>query len=105
MMAPTAASFTKASRWIGRKFQPLSGGLFVERHAVEGRHSLVAPSFDFTPPVGRRSAQELIDYVFMKFIKFLLNNENILALLFALAIILLIIVTADTSPMWIYQGF
>ena len=41
----------------------------------------------------------------MKFIKFLLNNENILALLFALAIILLIIVTADTSPMWIYQGF
>lgn len=38
-------------------------------------------------------------------LKSLLNNENFLALLFALAIILLIIVTADTSPTWIYQGF
>jgi hypothetical protein len=41
----------------------------------------------------------------MKQLKNLLNNENILALLFALAIIFLLIVTADTSPTWIYQGF
>ena len=41
----------------------------------------------------------------MKWLNSLLNNENILAFLFALVMILLIIVTADTSPTWIYQGF
>ena len=38
-------------------------------------------------------------------IQALLNNENFLALIFALIMILLVIFTADTSPTWIYQGF
>ena len=41
---------------------------------------------------------------FMKWIKALLNNENFLAFIFAMLVILLIIMTADTSPTWIYQG-
>ncbi len=40
-----------------------------------------------------------------KKIEALLNNENILALIFAIIMILLIVFTADTSPTWIYQGF
>jgi hypothetical protein len=41
--------------------------------------------------------------------KTLLNNifsrENLLALLLALIMIALVIVTADNAPTWIYQGF
>ena len=35
----------------------------------------------------------------------LFSRENVWALLLALILILLIIVTADSSPLWIYQGF
>ena len=35
----------------------------------------------------------------------LFSRENLWALLLALILILLIIVTADSSPLWIYQGF
>ena len=35
----------------------------------------------------------------------LLSRENLLALGLCLIVILLVIVTTDTSPQWIYQGF
>jgi hypothetical protein len=35
----------------------------------------------------------------------LFNRENLLAVLLCLILILLVIFTADTSPLWIYQGF
>jgi hypothetical protein len=35
----------------------------------------------------------------------LLSRENLAALLICLALILLLILTADQSPQWIYQGF
>lgn len=35
----------------------------------------------------------------------LLSRENIFALGLCLILILLVIVTADTAPQWIYQGF
>jgi len=35
----------------------------------------------------------------------LLTRENGIALALCLIVILLIIVTSDTSPQWIYQGF
>ena len=41
----------------------------------------------------------------LKRILALLDNENLLALIFAIIMILLVIFTADTSPTWIYQGF
>jgi hypothetical protein len=34
-----------------------------------------------------------------------LSRENLYAVLLCLAIILVIILTADLSPQWIYQGF
>jgi hypothetical protein len=34
-----------------------------------------------------------------------LTRENLWALLLCLALILLVIFTADLSPTWIYQGF
>lgn len=34
-----------------------------------------------------------------------LSSENIYALLLCLLVILILIVTADQSPQWIYQGF
>ena len=37
--------------------------------------------------------------------KRLFSRENLLALALCLAIILLIIVTTDSAPQWIYQGF
>lgn len=37
--------------------------------------------------------------------KRLFNRENLFALLLCLIILLAIIVTADASPQWIYQGF
>jgi hypothetical protein len=33
------------------------------------------------------------------------SRENLLALFFAILLVLLVIFTADTSPTWIYQGF
>ena len=33
------------------------------------------------------------------------SRENVFALLLCLIILLVIIVTADSSPQWIYQGF
>lgn len=33
------------------------------------------------------------------------SRENVFAVMLCLIIILLIIVTADTAPQWIYQGF
>jgi hypothetical protein len=35
----------------------------------------------------------------------LFSRENLWALLLALILILLVIDTADSSPLWIYQGF
>lgn len=35
----------------------------------------------------------------------LFSRENVFALLLCVIIILVIIVTADSSPQWIYQGF
>ena len=35
----------------------------------------------------------------------LFTRENFLALLLCLILIALVIVTADSSPIWIYQGF
>lgn len=35
----------------------------------------------------------------------LLSQENLYALLLCLLAILLLIMTADASPLWIYQGF
>lgn len=37
--------------------------------------------------------------------KRLLSRENMLALGLCLLVILLIIVTSDSAPQWIYQGF
>jgi hypothetical protein len=35
----------------------------------------------------------------------LLNRENVFALVLCMMIILLVILTADSAPTWIYQGF
>jgi hypothetical protein len=35
----------------------------------------------------------------------ILSRENLYAVLLCLALILVIILTADQSPQWIYQGF
>ncbi|HHY88340.1 MAG TPA: hypothetical protein GYA06_05405 [Chloroflexi bacterium] len=35
----------------------------------------------------------------------LFSAENLLALLFCLILIALVILTADSAPLWIYQGF
>jgi hypothetical protein len=37
--------------------------------------------------------------------KRILSRENIFALIFCLILIALVIFTADSSPIWIYQGF
>jgi hypothetical protein len=34
-----------------------------------------------------------------------LTRENVFAIAFCLVLILLVIVTADAGPTWIYQGF
>jgi len=38
-------------------------------------------------------------------LKKLLSRENLLAVLLCLILISILIVTADQSPQWIYQGF
>jgi len=40
-----------------------------------------------------------------RFLLNLITFENMLALLLALIVIAVIIMTADTAPQWIYQGF
>ncbi len=35
----------------------------------------------------------------------LFSRENVFALVLALIVLLVIVVTADSSPQWIYQGF
>lgn len=37
--------------------------------------------------------------------KSLLNRENVFAICLCLIILLVVIVTADSTPEWIYQGF
>jgi hypothetical protein len=37
--------------------------------------------------------------------KRILTRENLYALLLCLIVIMLIIMTSDASPLWIYQGF
>lgn len=41
----------------------------------------------------------------VRFIKWIFSKENLWALLLALIILLLFVVTAGTAPLWIYQGF
>ncbi len=60
------------------------------------------------PPPDKISPKEKpasIGFEMLEKIRALLNNENILAIIFAIIMILLVIFTADTSPTWIYQGF
>ena len=40
-----------------------------------------------------------------RFLLKLITSENLLALILALIVIAVIIMTADTTPQWIYQGF
>jgi hypothetical protein len=40
-----------------------------------------------------------------KILHTLFNRENLLALVLALIMIALVILTADSAPTWIYQGF
>jgi hypothetical protein len=42
-----------------------------------------------------------LDLVF----RWLFSRENLWALLFCLVLAVLVILTADSSPLWIYQGF
>lgn len=37
--------------------------------------------------------------------KHLLSRENVYAIALCMIVILLLIVTSDSSPQWIYQGF
>ena len=41
----------------------------------------------------------------LKVLKWLFSRENLLALVICLILIMLIIVTTDNAPLWIYQGF
>ncbi len=43
--------------------------------------------------------------IFGSILKWVFSRENVFAVLLCLIIILVIIVTADASPQWIYQGF
>jgi hypothetical protein len=40
-----------------------------------------------------------------KILKSIFSRKNLYALLLCLAILLIIILTADEAPQWIYQGF
>ena len=41
----------------------------------------------------------------MRWVRMLFSRENVFALVLALIVLLVIVVTADSSPQWIYQGF
>ncbi|CAG0969248.1 hypothetical protein ANRL2_01511 [Anaerolineae bacterium] len=43
--------------------------------------------------------------ILQKIMRLIFSRENVFAVMLCLIIILLIIVTADTAPQWIYQGF
>jgi len=43
--------------------------------------------------------------VFKNFLKSMFSRENLYALLLCLILVCLTILTADTTPAWIYQGF
>jgi hypothetical protein len=45
------------------------------------------------------------DIVEIDVVKKLLSKENLYALLLSLILIAILILTADQSPQWIYQGF
>jgi hypothetical protein len=40
-----------------------------------------------------------------RIVRLVVNRENMLALLLALALLAILIYTSDTTPTWIYQGF
>lgn len=40
-----------------------------------------------------------------RWVRRLLSRENLFALLLCAILVLVIIVTADSAPQWIYQGF
>jgi hypothetical protein len=40
-----------------------------------------------------------------RLVKKIFSRENLLALLLCLILIVILIVTADKAPLWIYQGF
>jgi hypothetical protein len=48
----------------------------------------------------RRSS---VKFYFLR--RILLSRENLYALALCLIVILLIVVTSDSAPQWIYQGF
>ena len=41
----------------------------------------------------------------MRWVRMLFSREHVFALVLALIVLLVIVVTADSSPQWIYQGF
>ena len=41
----------------------------------------------------------------LSLLRWIFSRENLWALVLCLVLILLIILTADSSPLWIYQGF
>ncbi len=43
--------------------------------------------------------------IIISLLRKLASRENLFALLLCLVIIMVIIVTADAAPQWIYQGF
>jgi hypothetical protein len=43
--------------------------------------------------------------MFRRLLRALFSRENVFALLLCLIVLLVIIVTTDASPQWIYQGF
>ncbi len=43
--------------------------------------------------------------IIVSLLRKLISRENLFALLLCLVIIMVIIVTADAAPQWIYQGF
>jgi hypothetical protein len=40
-----------------------------------------------------------------RMVKRIFSRENLIALALCLIVIMLVIVTTDTTPQWIYQGF
>jgi len=55
------------------------------------------------PPLKNKQGASLLSQIPMR--KRILNRENLLALFICLLAILLLIVTTDSAPQWIYQGF
>lgn len=43
--------------------------------------------------------------MFRRLTRLIFSRENVYALLLAVFLILLIVMTTDSSPQWIYQGF